>query len=286
MNKLALAVAVPMLLAPLAFAELTLPRVSQKATVMQTVGLTDVTIMYCRPGVKGRVIWGGLVPYDEVWRTGANEATTVTLSKPVKINGKPLPAGTYSLHTIPGKTTWTVIFNKAAEQWGSYGYDAAKDALRVQVEPKSGAPQEWMTFSFPEVSHDAATLELSWEKIRIPLRIEADTTAQALASIREALSGEVKDWEVPYNAASFAFNAKLDNSRADAMSWIEQSIALDENYWNLRLKASMLEKEGKRKEAIAVAEKAVKIGKEKKDDASEIARTEKQIADWKAAAGM
>ena len=285
MKKLAVAVAIPMLLAPFAFAELTLPRVSQKATVMQTVGLTDVTILYNRPGVKGRTIWGELVPYDEVWRTGANEATTITFSKPVKISGKPLPAGTYSVHTIPGKTSWTVIFNKAAEQWGSYGYDPAKDALRIQVEPKSGAHQEWMTFSFPEVAHDVAALELSWEKIRIPIRIETETTAQALASIREALSGEVKDWEVPYSAASFAFNAKLDN-RADAMAWVDRSIALDENYWNLRLKAAMLEKDGKRKEAVAVAEKAVKIGKENKDNATEIAKTEKQIAEWKAAAGM
>jgi hypothetical protein len=285
MKKLAVAVAIPMLLAPFAFAELTLPRVSQKATVMQTVGLTDVTVLYNRPGVKGRTIWGELVPYDEVWRTGANEATTITFSKPVKISGKPLPAGTYSVHTIPGKTTWTVIFNKAAAQWGSYEYDPAKDALRIQVEPKSGAHQEWMTFSFPEVAHDVATLELSWEKIRIPIRIETETTAQALAGIREALSGEVKDWEVPYGAASFAFNAKLDN-RADAMSWIDRSIALDENYWNLRLKASMLEKDGKRKEAVAAAEKAVKIGKENKDNATEIAKTEKQIAEWKAAAGM
>ena len=286
MKKLAVAVAVPMLLVPFAFADLTLPRVSQKATAMQTVGLTDVTILYNRPGVKGRTIWGGLVPYDEVWRTGANEATTVTFSNPVKIDGKPLPAGTYSLHTIPGKTAWTVIFNKAAEQWGSYEYDSAKDALRIQVQPKSGAHQEWMTFSFPEVGNDAATLELSWEKLRIPLRIETDTTTQALSNIREALSGEVKDWEVPYDAAGFAFNAKLDSKRADAMGWIDKSIALDENYWNLRLKAAMLEKEGKRKEAVAVAEKAVKIGKEKKDNATEIAKTEKQIAEWKAAAGM
>jgi len=286
MKKFAFALAIPMLLAPSAFADLTLPRVSQKATVMQTVGLTDVTILYNRPGVKGRTIWGGLVPYDEVWRTGANEATTVTFSQSVKINGKPLPAGTYSVHTIPSKTTWTVIFNKAATQWGSYEYDAAKDALRIQVEPKSGAHQEWMTFSFPEVANDVATLELSWEKLRIPLRIEAETTAQALANIRGALSGEVKDWGVPYNAASFAFSAKLDNSRADAMGWIDRSIALEENYWNLRLKASMLEKDGKGKEAVALAEKAVKIGKEKKDNATEIAKTEKQIAEWKAAAGM
>jgi len=116
MKKILLSAAIPVLLAPLAFADIKLPRVSPKATVAQAVGLTDVTITYSRPGVKGRAIWGGLVPYDQVWRTGANEATIVTLSQDVKINGKPLPAGTYSLHTIPGKTTWTIIFNKKAER--------------------------------------------------------------------------------------------------------------------------------------------------------------------------
>jgi hypothetical protein len=284
MKRAAVAVAIATFVAPFAFADLKLPRVSQKATVMQTVGLTDVTIMYSRPGVKGRTIWGGLVPYDEVWRTGANEATTITFNQAVKINGKPLPAGIYSIHTIPGRNAWTMIFNKAAEQWGSYEYDPAKDALRIQVEPKPGAHQEWMEFSFPEVLHDSATVELAWEKVRLPFRIETDTTAQALAGIREALSGDVKDWETPYSAASFAFTAKLDN-RADAMKWIDQSVALKETYWNLRLKAAMLEREGKRKEAVAVAEKAVRIGKENKDNASEIAKTEKQIAEWKAAPG-
>ena len=283
MKKAVLCAVLVLLLVPLAFAELTLPRVSQKASVTQTVGLTDVTIMYNRPGVKGRVIWGGLVPYDKVWRTGANEATTITLSQAVKINGQPLPAGTYSFHTIPGKTSWTLIFNKTAEQWGSYDYDASMDALRIQVTPVTGSHQEWMAFSFSDVSTDNATVELAWEKIRVPFKIEADTKTQAMASINKALSGEVKDWEDPYSAASYAFNANLGN--ADAMKWIDQSISLKETYWNLRLKASLLEKDGKRKEAIALAEKAVQIGKRDKDNEGEIAKTEKQVAEWKAAAG-
>ena len=276
MKKILLSAAIPVLLAPLAFADIKLPRVSPKATVTQAVGLTDVTITYSRPGVKGRAIWGGLVPYDQVWRTGANEATIITISQDVKINGKPLPAGTYSLHTIPG--------NKTAKQWGSFSYDQAQDALRIQVEPKTGASQEWMEFSFPDVTSDAATVELAWEKLRVPFRIETNTGEQALANIRQALTGEVKDWNDPYSAASYAFNANLDN-KAEAMQWIDRSIAMEENYWNLRLKASMLEKEGKKKEAIALAEKAVKIGKEKKESPSEVAKTEKQISDWKASIG-
>lgn len=283
MKRALLCTALAALLVSSASAELTLPRVSQKASVMQTVGLTDVTIMYNRPGVKGRVIWGGLVPYDKVWRTGANEATTITLSQAVKINGQPLPAGTYSFHTIPGKTSWTLIFNKTAEQWGSYDYDASKDALRIQVTPVTGPNQEWMAFSFSDVSTDGATVELAWEKLRVPFKIEADTRTQAMASIDKALSGEVKDWEDPYSAASYAFNSNLGN--ANAMKWIDQSISLKETYWNLRLKAAILEKDGKRKEAIALGEKAIEVGKQAKDDAGEISKTEKQVAEWKAAAG-
>ena len=283
MKRALLCTALAALLVSSASAELTLPRVSQKASVMQTVGLTDVTIMYNRPGVKGRVIWGGLVPYDKVWRTGANEATTITLSQAVKINGQPLPAGTYSFHTIPGKTSWTLIFNKTAEQWGSYDYDASKDALRIQVTPVTGPNQEWMAFSFSDVSTDSATVELAWEKLRVPFKIEADTKTQAMASIDKALSGEVKDWEDPYSAANYAFNSNLGN--ANAMKWIDQSISLKETYWNLRLKAAILEKDGKRKEAIALGEKAIEVGKQAKDDAGEISKTEKQVAEWKAAAG-
>lgn len=280
MKKLLLSAAILSLLVPSAFAQLKLPRVSQKEVVTQTVGLTDVTITYSRPGVKGRVIWGGLVPYDQVWRTGANEATTIAFTQDVTINGKPLPAGTYSLHTIPGKSAWTIIFNKKADQWGSYEYDASQDALRVQATPAAGPNQEWMAFSFPELSTDAATVELAWEKIRVPFKIETKTTEQALANIRTTLSGDVKEWNVPYGAASFAFNNNV--ASADAMKWVDQSIGLKETFWNLRLKAQMLAKDGKTKDAVTVGEKAMVAGKTDEDATSEMPKLEKQIADWKA----
>lgn len=263
--------------------DLQLPRVSQKASVSQRIGLTDVSITYSRPGVKGRTIWGGLVPYNEVWRTGANEATTISVSDDVKIDGQPLPAGNYSIHTIPGKDSWTIIFNKVDKQWGSFDYDKTKDALRIQVKPQEGPNQEWMVFSFPEVLPNSATVELAWEKVRIPFHIEASAVNKAMANIHKALSGEVKDWNVPYDAAEFAVTSKLDN-KDEQMKWIDQSISLKETYWNLRLKAEMLAGNGKTAEAIALAEKAVKLGKENKDEPSEVAKTEKQIAEWKAGA--
>lgn len=286
MRKALLFASVLSLLVPAgAFAQqLKLPRPSPKATVQQTVGLTEVTINYCRPGVKGRTIWGDLVPYDKVWRTGANEATTIQFSQDVKVNGKPLPAGLYSVHTIPSKSAWTVILNKKAEQWGSYEYDEKQDALRIQVTPVAGPMQEYMEFSFPEVTPEGATIELAWEKVRVPFKMEVATKEQAMANIRQALSGEVKEWTVPYGAANYAFTNNLEN-KDEAMKWIDQSVGLKETYWNLRLKAAMLEKAGKKKEAVTVAEKAVQVGKANEDEPSEIAKTEKQIAEWKKSIG-
>jgi hypothetical protein len=263
---------------------LKLPRVSPKATVTQTVGLTDVTITYSRPGVKGRTIWGELVPYDKVWRTGANEATTFQVSQDVKINGQALPAGTYSLHTIPGKTQWTVIFNKTADQWGSYDYDQTKDALRIQVTPAQGPNQELLAFGFPDVQNDKATVEIAWEKVRVPFTLETNTNEQALAAIRKTLSGDVKEWNVPFSAANYVVTNKLNN-QAEAMKWVDQSIALKPTFYNMRLKSQMLDQAGNKKDAVAAAEKAVALGKEnsKDVDQDEVAKTEKQIAEWKAA---
>ena len=270
-----------LLAAPASAQQLKLPRPSPKGVVTQTIGMTDVTINYSRPGVKGRTIWGDLVPYDKVWRTGANEATTISFSRDVTIEGKPLPAGTYSLHTIPGKTSWSVIFNKKADQWGSYEYDAAQDALKVQVTPTSGPNVEWMQFSFPEVATSSGKVELAWEKVRVAFTVGADTVNQALAEIRKAMTGEVKEWVLPYQAASFAHSNNLDN-KAEAMQWIDKSVGMKETFWNLRLKSQMQEKAGQKKEAIATAEKAITVGKTDTDATDEWPKLEKQVAEWKA----
>ena len=162
MKKILLSAAIPVLLAPLAFADIKLPRVSPKATVTHAVGLTDVTITYSRPGVKGRAIWGGLVPYDQVWRTGANEATIITISQDVKINGKPLPAGTYSLHTIPGRTAWTVIFNKTAKAHHMRYPGENQDELRVTAKVDSLPHVETLTLDFPTVEGRNAIMRIHW----------------------------------------------------------------------------------------------------------------------------
>ena len=153
--------------------DLNLPRVSQSATVKQTVGLTDITIMYSRPGVKGRVIWGELVPYDQVWRTGANEATLFATDKEIKVEGKKLPAGKYSLYTIPGEKEWVFIFNSQTGQWGvkdneETTEDPAKDVLRVTVKPeKSASFNERMKFDV-----DKAGFALLWENLKVPVSVK------------------------------------------------------------------------------------------------------------------
>ncbi|MFB6271659.1 MAG: DUF2911 domain-containing protein [Salinibacter sp.] len=146
------------------------PRVSPNAVVSQTIGTTEVRITYGRPQVKGRTIFGGLVPYGKVWRTGANEATTFSVSSDVTIEGKPLSKGTYSLYTIPGKDQWTIIFNNVANQWGTQ-YDSTKDALRVKVSPESAPPREMMTFLFEGVTNEKGTCVLHWAEVRVPFDI-------------------------------------------------------------------------------------------------------------------
>lgn len=147
-------------------------RISPKASVLQTVGFTEVRIDYNRPGVKERVIWGGLVPYNKVWRAGANEATKFTFSTDAKINGKTLKAGSYSFFAIPAKDKWTLIFNRVADQWGAFEYNESEDALRLTVTPEEGSMQEWLAYTITKTSNNSAVLKLEWEKLKVPFTIE------------------------------------------------------------------------------------------------------------------
>jgi len=147
-------------------------RISPKAEIMQQVGFTDVRIVYSRPGVKGRTIWGKLVPYDAVWRAGANEATKITFSTDVTIEGKKLKKGSYSFFAIPGKNEWTIIFNKVADQWGAFEYNESEDALRVKVKTEKASWQEWLSYTINKVSDTSAVIRLEWEKLKVPFKVE------------------------------------------------------------------------------------------------------------------
>ncbi len=147
-------------------------RVSPKATVVQTIGFTDVEIDFSRPGVKGREIWGGLVPYNKVWRAGANEATKITFSTDVKINGNNLKAGRYGFFAVPGKDKWIIIFNKVADQWGAFEYNEAEDILRIEVTPEEGYFQEWLDYTITKSSKSTAIVKLEWEELKVPFTVE------------------------------------------------------------------------------------------------------------------
>jgi hypothetical protein len=271
--SLVAAIAAVMLVSTAWAQQLDLPRPSPKATVSQTVGLTDVTITYCRPSVKGRVIWGGLVPYDQVWRTGANEATTITFTDDVTIEGTKLPAGTYGLFTIPGKDDWTVIFNKGAKQWGAYEYKQDQDALRIKVKPKGDEFRELLTLWFPAVSTESATVAICWEKLTVPFTIKVDTVEKVLAAARRAID----DWRLPYRAATFC----LDNNvnLAEARGWMDKSIAMKETMYNLAGKARFLALDGNKADAIALAKKAIVVGKAA-DPKADTAMVDNLIKEW------
>jgi len=246
------------------------PRPSPKASLMQSVGITDITINYNRPGVKGRQIWGALVPYDKVWRTGANEATTIEFSDDVWINGNKLTKGLYSLHTIPTANQWTVIFNSVAQQWGSYSYDPAKDALRIQVTPQTAEHREWLTFEIPEMTTDTAKVVVRWEKIAVPFTIDTKSTERTLAGFRNAMQ---PDWRTPYMAANFAFENKGAATDAEMTQWLDQSLKINENISNLWLRARLAERAGNKADAVRYAEMAIaKAGPQQADFVTEIRR--------------
>jgi len=263
---------------PAAAAELVLPRTSPKATVTQTIGLTDVTLTFSRPGVKGRKIWGDLVPYGEAWRTGANEATLLTVSTDATFGGQKLPAGSYSLYTIPAKDEWTVVVNKEKDAWGEQPKKPEQDVLRFKVKPATAPQQEWLSFGFEKLSTNSAELVLRWEKLMLPMTIEVDAVNLALANARAAIAeAKPDDWRTHFRSADFAFNAGVNEE--EAMKWATESITREETYLNLSLMAKMKAKAGDTKEAVVYAEKAIKAGKASKDPV-DTRPTEKLLAEW------
>lgn len=241
-----------------AFAQQTppeLPQASPKARVEQQVGLTQFAVTYNSPGVKGRTVWGDLVPYDELWRTGANAATTLEASRDFTFGGTKVPAGTYALYTIPGKTSWTVILNKNPGASGTRGYDKKNDVARVTVTPATAPARERLAFLFADTTDDATRLDLEWDTLRVSVPVTVDTQAQAMANIDKALGDA---WRPHFASARYLLDSggNLDQ----AIGYIDTSIAIKPTWWNTWVKAQILGKQGKRSEAVAAAEEAQKLG--------------------------
>jgi hypothetical protein len=253
---------------------------SPAAMVKQAIGLTDVVITYHRPGVKGRVIWGGLVPYDEIWRTGANEATTIEFSNEVMIEGNKVPAGKYGLFTIPGKTEWTVIISKQSDLWGTGGYKEDQDLLRFKVKPMDAPfPCEWMHFMFAELKEDSAKIILHWEKLMIGFTVTVDTQGTILKNIENTMD---RYWVSPYRAANYALDKEmLDKAKA----WVDTSTALKKAYWNMLLKAKIYKKLAKTKneikDAVKLLEEAILLGKDlPKEQQQYVEEARKLLEEW------
>jgi hypothetical protein len=228
--------------------ELNIPRVSQRGTVSQRIGLTDITIAYHRPEVGGREIWGKTVPYGKVWRAGANENTTITVTDDVSIEGKPLAAGTYGLHAIPDKDQWTIILSKNSTSWGSFSYDEKEDALRVAVKPHVAEPFEVLTYVFDDIKPDSALATLRWEKLAVPFRVSVDVKAVVLKSVKNELRNVGGfTWAGYDEAAQWC----LDNNYEleQALKWEETSIQNEERFENWETKSRILDVVGRKEDA-------------------------------------
>ena len=235
--------------------ELNIPRVSQRGTVSQRIGLTDITITYHRPEVGGREIWGKTVPFGKVWRAGANENTAITFSDDISVEGKPLAAGTYGLHTIPDKEQWTIIFSKNSTSWGSFSYDEKEDALRVTAKPQAADFREALIYTFEEVKPDSAAATLRWEKLAVPFHVSVDVKAVVLKSIKNELrSVGGFTWGGYDEAAQWC----LDNNYnlEEALKWEDTSIQNEERFENLETKSRILDALGRKEESAKTLSKA------------------------------
>ena len=291
-----------------AFAQLTLPRESNRAEISQVIGDTRVSVVYHRPNIKGRKVWGEapagttvsgtatlddarsraqgapLVPFGHVWRTGANENTTFEVTNEVKINGQTLPAGKYGLHTIPNPNEWTIIFNKVNNAWGSFTYDEKQDQLRVTAKPQKTAEfQETMSIEVENIKGTTADVVIRWENVRVPFTVDVgDVNARVLAEIRRQMANlKADDFRTPVQAANWVLSTNMTPAYADALTWVDSSIKIRETFGNLATKAQLLAATGKKQEAISTAEKAIQVGKTSTPPAN-TANLERMLADWKA----
>jgi hypothetical protein len=255
------------------------PSSSPSSKVTQTVGLTDITINYSRPGVKDRVIFGDLVPFGKIWRTGANAATKIEFSDDVTVEGKPVKAGTYALFTIPGKDEWTVIFNSNFNQSGTGDYKDSLDVLRVKVKPEKLSEKiESFRIEINNLKSTSANIELAWENTIVKVKVEVDVDSRVMADIKRAMD-PASDAGKYFSAANYYNETNRDLNQA--LEWINKSIELAPGrYFVIYQKANILAKLGKYTEAIATAQESKELAV-KAGNNDYVALNDKAIAKWK-----
>lgn len=257
-----------------AFSQLVLPQPSPKASVMQVVGVTELSVTYSSPAVKGRVVWGDLVPYDEVWRTGANSATEISFSTAVQIAGNQVKAGKYALFTIPGRDNWTIILNSNEGQWGSTNYKKELDVVRFTVRPSmSERMQERLNFAVELTGEDRAEVVLRWEKMRVSFGVTTDLKMLAMDNINLYFHNAKADWYSHHNAASYLLTN--GGSAAEALRFAARSVELNpEHFMPHFTKARALAATGNINDALASARQAIAVGEAKTSDWFEMTRPE------------
>ena len=258
------------------------PAPSPPTTLKQRVGLTDVEIVYARPSMRGRKIFGAMIPYGEVWRTGANSATRVTFSTDVKLQGAALAAGAYELFTIPSADEWTIIVQKLPEKasLGAYSYKKEKDTARMAAKPITlTTPVQTFAIGIADLQDTGATLYLAWENTRVPLKLEVDTVGMLMPRIKAAIAADgPKSWNLYYGAAALLYDNGGDLEQS--LAWVNESLKLRSDYPPpLLLQTRLLAKLGRNAEAKAAAEKTVAAGLKVEGPGSVMARQAKDIAD-------
>lgn len=255
MKKIAFTLSIACFAAAVAQAQITLPQPSPHNVVKQTIGLTDITFDYSRPGAKDRKVFGEVVPFDKVWRTGANSATTIEITDDITVQGQKLAKGKYAIMTIPGQNEWTIIFSKNLGVTTDT-YKESDDVLRVKAKPRSSDFTETFTINIDSIRNDGGVLLFDWEKIEVPVAIKVPTNDKALANIKSATDGA---WNLYARGANYYVENNLD--LAPALELVNKSISLKETYYNTWVKAQILAKQGNYKEAATLADKSMELGK-------------------------
>lgn len=256
------------------------PQLSPPASVSQTIGTTEVKVEYHRPAVRRRKIWGELVPFGQVWRAGANEATTIRFGDAVKVNGQAVPAGSYALFMIPGPERWTIILNKRWRQLGAYEYDPKEDLLRFEVTPKAVGLSEWLTFEIYPASGSSAYVDLYWEKLRVSFLVEVDVAGFVTARMKKAMAqAKPGDWKIYADAAEYLLEQDAD--LAQALTWIDRSVRINENPENLHVKAKLQMLAGQGVDAQRTLDRALKLGRDRKAHQAVLGPIQATAEAWK-----
>ncbi len=269
-------------------AQAELPRKSPRASVSYTIGLTDITIRYSSPAVNERAIWGALVPYNQIWRAGANEATTIEVSTDIRVEGKPLPKGIYTFFLIPQEgNTWTAVFNRSTEQWGAYSYDESQDALRTPVKVKtSDYSEERLSYHLSDAGMGKGYIRMWWEKRQVLIFMETDVIEQVLDDMEVSISDAAADrkWELYTQAADFLITSGDEKYLDKALQYANLSTGLISHSWNWWVKAQVLAKKGEYRQAVNSANKSIAAGKSNTSDsfyANAKGQIEHAISEWK-----